>query len=210
MMKNRTKKLIWVIAAVSLLSNITGCSSSASSNNKTEKLPLTKENVQKVFNDKYNVEVYSILSSGKSMSGSFHAKADIPRSKAKNTLTEVENTLHKNFNISNDNSITIEVDGHILIKDESKKIQIGEIPEINKSNYMYDTDYSMSKKFNLLNPFEGVKLTAHDNEDGDITSKIKLKNPEVITKLGEHNLIYEITDSDGNIANIDLKIYVKQ
>jgi len=210
MIKNKISKLLVIITVISLVFSITGCSRSKTNNAKIEKLAVTKENVQKVFANKYDVEVYSISSNGKSISSVFHTKTDIQKNKAKETLIEVKNTLHKNFNITDDNSITIENEGHILIKDDSGKIQTGEIPEINKSNYMYDTVYSMSKKFNLLNPFEGVKLTADDNEDGDITSRIKLKNPEVITKLGEHNLIYEVIDSDGNTANIDLKINVKQ
>ena len=58
--------------------------------------------------------------------------------------------------------------------------------------------YSMSTKFNLFNPIKGATVTATDDEDGDITNKVKLKNSEVLTKLGKQTLIYEVIDSDGN------------
>ena len=67
----------------------------------------------------------------------------------------------------------------------------------------------MATKFNLLNPSEHVKVTAKDVEDGDITNKIKLKNSDVLTKIGEQKLNYEVTDSDGNtITNNDLKLQI--
>ncbi|HEY8892892.1 MAG TPA: hypothetical protein VIM70_21925, partial [Clostridium sp.] len=55
MMKNKTNKLIVIIAVVSLVFSITGCGSSTASNTKSEKLAVTKENVQKVFSEQYNL-----------------------------------------------------------------------------------------------------------------------------------------------------------
>lgn len=198
MKKNKINKLLLVIAAVSVAFSITGCSSSASSNTKTEKLALTKENVQKVFATQYDVGINSILVEDKSLSGVFISKKDIPKDKAKETLKEIENTLHKNFDISNDNLIDISRNGHTIIKNDFGKIKIGEAPLIEIQEPLDFHKYSMVTKFKLLNPSKNVQVTAKDVEDGDITSKIKLKNSEVLTKIGEQKLIYEVTDSDGN------------
>ena len=198
MRKNKINELLLVISIVSLVFSVTGCSSSAASNTKTEKLALTKENVQKVFATQYDVGINSILVEHKSFSGVFISKKDIPKDKARETLKEIENTLHKNFDISNDNLIDISRNGHTIIKNDSGKIQIGEAPLIEIQEPLDFHKYSMATKFNLLNPTKNVQVTAKDVEDGDITSKIKLKNSEVLTKIGEQKLIYEVTDSDGN------------
>jgi len=213
MRKNKTNKLI-VIAVVSLAFSITGCNSSKTSNIKTEKLQLTKENVQKVFSNQYNVRISEINNGRKSINASFVTKANIPKNKSKETLKDIEDNLNSKFDVNNKHNISINiyVNDNILIEDTYGKIQIGEAPKIYVSTvYMYDTDYSMSKKFNLLNPFDTIKVTANDKEDGDITNKIKLKNPEVLTKIGQHKLIYVVVDSDGNITMDDeLNINVKQ
>lgn len=209
MRKSKTNKLLLIIVAVSLLFSITGCSSSASDNTKTEKLELTKENVQKVFASQYDVGIKAILDEHKSISGVFISKKDISKNKAKETLKEIENSLHKNFDISNDNIIEILRNGHTIIKDNSGKIQIGEAPLIEIQEPLDFHKYSSASKFNLLNPAKNVQVTAKDYEDGDITSKIKLKNSDVLTKTGEQELIYEVTDSDGNTeTNNGLKIEI--
>lgn len=209
MRKNKSNKLLLIIAVVPLVFSITGCSSSASSNTKTEKLALTKENVQKVFANQYDVGINTILAKHKSISGVFISKKDIPKNKSNEALKEIENTLHKNFDINNDNLIEISRNGHTIIKDDSGKIQIGEAPLIEIQEPLDSHKYSMATKFNLLNPSENVQVTAKDDEDGDITSKIKLKNSDVLTKIGEQKLIYEVTDSDGNReTNNDLKLEI--
>lgn len=214
-MKKNKLKLIMAAVSISILFSITGCSSSASSNTetKTEKLELTEENVQKVFDDEYNVRIKAVDNEQKSINVSFDTKSNIPKDKSKEMLKKIEDTLNKKFDVNNKHNsiINIYVNHDILIKNHYGKIQIGEKPIINNSNYMYVTDYSMSTKFNLLNPFENVEITATDKEDGDLTSKIKLKNPEILTKIGVYQLNYEVTDSDGNIVNNDeLKINVKK
>jgi len=212
----KKNKLILTMTAVSILIlfSITGCSSSASRNAKTEKLPLTKENVQKVFSEQYNVRISEINNERKSINASFVTKANIPKNKSKETLKDIEDTLNTKFDVNNKHniSININVNDNILIDDTYGKIQIGEAPKIYVSTgYMYDTTYFISKKFNLLNPFDTIKLTANDREDGDITNKIKLKNAEVLTKIGQHKLIYVVVDSDGNITMDDeLSINVKK
>jgi len=212
----KKNKLILTMTAVSILIlfSITGCSSSASRNAKTEKLPLTKENVQKVFSEQYNVRISEINNERKSINASFDTKANIPKNKSKETLKDIEDTLNTKFDVNNKHniSININVNDNILIDDTYGKIQIGEAPKIYVSTgYMYDTTYFISKKFNLLNPFDTIKLTANDREDGDITNKIKLKNAEVLTKIGQHKLIYVVVDSDGNITMDDeLSINVKK
>jgi len=200
-MKN--SKIMFIGISLLLIIMLTACGT-------TKKLTLTSENIQKVFNNTFNVGIYSISDQNKSISAIFNAKQNIPKSKAKEELKQVEGTLHKNFAISNSNSIDIEVKGHTLIQDDYGKIQIGQIPEINISvPIIYLNDYSMSTKFNLLSPVENSKITATDPEDGDLTSKIKLKNSYVLTEIGTHTLIYEVTDSNGNtVTNNELTITV--
>ncbi|HEY8893136.1 MAG TPA: hypothetical protein VIM70_23190 [Clostridium sp.] len=214
MMKNKTNKLIVIIAVVSLVFSITGCSSSVFSNTKIEKLTFTEKNVEKVFSNQYNVRISDLNSERKSINVSFDTKTNIPKSKGKETLKSIEDTLNKKFDVNNKHNISINIyaNDNILIEDNYGKIQIGEAPKIYVSTvYMYDTTYSMSKKFDLLNPFDAIKVTADDKEDGDITNKIKLKNTEAITKRGQHKLIYEIIDSDGNVTTDDeLSINVKK
>ena len=202
-MKN--SKIMFIGISLLLIIMLTACGT-------TKKLTLTSENIQKVFNNTFNVGIYSISDQNKSISAIFNAKQNIPKSKAKEELTQVEGTLHKNFAISNSNSIDIEVKGHTLIQDDYGKIQIGQAPEINISvPIIYLNDYSMSTKFNLLSPVENSKITATDPEDGDLTSKIKLKNSYVLTEIGTHTLIYEVTDSSGNtVTNNELTITVKK
>lgn len=53
-----------------------------------------------------------------------------------------------------------------------------------------------------------MKITAKDREDGDLTSKIKLKNNDSLTKIGTQTLTYTVTDSDGNIVTSDLDIEI--
>ena len=206
-MKENKLKLIMAAVSISILFSITGCSSSASSNTKTEKLALTKENVQKVFSDKYNVRISEVDNERKSINASFDTKTNIPKNKSKETLKDIEDTLNKKFDVNNKQNIYIciyKVNDDILIKDYYGKIQVGEKPEIyiKTPNEFGNISYSMSKKFNLLNPVKNVTVSAKDKEDGDITSKIKLKNPEVLTKTSDfEKLIYVVTDSDGNISD---------
>lgn len=205
MIKN--KKILLIISFL-IITMIVGCSNNSNATNKkVEKLPLSEANIKKVFKGKYSVVVHD--SNSKSISADFRTSKDIPRSKAKETLKGVESTLHKNFNINTNNSIITIYSKASTLVIQNGKIQIGEAPAINLSApILYDSNYSMSTTFNLLNPFLGIHLTATDTEDGDLTNKIKLQNPQVLTQVGEQTLIYEVTDSDGNTATETLKITV--
>ena len=209
MKKNKTSQLLLLMAIVSLI--LTGCGRSAANNTKTGKLALTKENVQKVFQkafgDEYELLDVSVYEPIKSISVGLISEKDIPKNKGSEKLKEVENILHKNFDIGDRNSIEIVNDNKngshriTVIKEYiGKIIQIGQKPNftISDPQNIKILKYSMSTKFNLLNPYKNITLIAKDEEDGDITSKVKLKNPEVLNKLGEQSLIYEVTDSDNN------------
>ncbi|MBU3174417.1 hypothetical protein [Clostridium estertheticum] len=202
MKKSKISQLLLIISVVSLI--FTGCNS-ASSNTKTEKLALTKENVQKAFAGKYDVGIKELDNERKSIDVSFNAKSSIPKNKAKESLKEIEDTLSKTFSVSDKQNIIIgiNVNNNNLINSHYGKIQIGELPVIyvKEPNDLHSNIYSMSTKFNLINPAKNVIVTAKDKEDGDITSKIKLKNPEVLTKIADvQKLKYEVIDSDGNIG----------
>jgi len=207
----RKRKILLLTVITLLISMLAGCGNSVTTTNttKVKKIALTEENIQKVFVDKYEVGVNTILDEHKSIDAIFKPKENIKKKEARSALKEIENTLHKNFDIANDNSIEISYNGNTIIKSDGVKIQIGGAPNIEVGQTYGFHYYSMATKFNLINPADGVQVSAKDDEDGDITSKMKLKNPEVLTKTGKQNLIYEVTDSDGNTVTCDdLKVEI--
>jgi len=207
MMKNKTNKLIGIIAVVSLVFSITGCGSSTASNTKSEKLAVTKENVQKVFSEQYNLS--SIDVDWGNVSATFTTKKDVNRKEATKLIKDIELKAQKNFKVNDQSSIKLNnIDNVLLGHSEKNKIVIGYLPDISIGTQEYVHKYSITTKFNLLNPTSDVKITADDAEDGNLTSKIKLKNPEVLTKIGDQTLTYEVTDSDGNTDSTDLKIEI--
>ena len=207
MRKNKTNKLLIIIAVVSLVFSITGCSSSKTSNIKTEKFAVTKENVQKVFGEQYNLS--SIVVDWGTVSATFTSKKDINKKEVRKLIKDIESKAQKNFKVTQPSSIKFNnIDNVLLGHTENGEIFIGYSPDISIEKKYYVYKYSMANKFNLLNPVDDVKVTATDSEDGDVTSKIKLKNPEVLTKIGEQTLNYEITDSDGNVDDIDFKLEI--
>jgi len=207
MRKNKTNKLLIIIAVVSLVFSITGCSSSKTSNIKTEKFAVTKENVQKVFGEQYNLS--SIDVDWGTVSATFTSKKDINKKEVRKLIKDIESKAQKNFKVTQPSSIKFNnIDNVLLGHTENGEIFIGYSPDISIEKKYYVYKYSMANKFNLLNPVDDVKVTATDSEDGDVTSKIKLKNPEVLTKIGEQTLNYEITDSDGNVDDIDFKLEI--
>ena len=205
-MKN--SKIILIATSLLIIAMFTACGSILP----TKKLALTKENIQKVFVNAYGVEIYLLDSPNKSISANFYTKTDIPKDKVKDALVQIKSNLHKNFDMSNNNIIEIDTKEHTLIKDNKGKIQIGDLPQISiqEPTLYIPQMYSMSTKFNILTlNRDDMKITATDYEDGDLTNKIKLKNSNVLTKIGKQTLIYEVTDSDGNtITNNDLSIEV--
>ena len=207
MKKNKTNKLILIIAVVAILFSITGCSGSASSNTKTEKLALTKENVQKVFSDEYSLS--SINLDWGNVRATFTTKKDVNRKEATKLIKDIESKAQKNFKVTVPSSIELKNIDNVLIGHTGDgKIFIGYSPDISIEKKYYVYKYFMANKFNLLNPVDDVKVTATDSEDGDVTSKIKLKNPEVLTKIGEQTLNYEVTDSDGNTDDNAFKVEI--
>lgn len=205
----KENKLILTMAAVSILIlfNITGCSSSKVSTTKIEKLAVTKENVQKVFSEQYKLS--SIDVDWGNVSATFTTKKDVNRNVARKLIKDIESKAQKNFKVTQPSSIKLNNINDVLLgHTENGKIFIGETPSISIETQEYVHTYSMKTKFNLLNPTSDVKVTSTDSEDGDLTSKIKLKNPDVLTKIGEQTLTYNVTDSDGNIGSTDLKIEI--
>ncbi|HFU7090437.1 TPA: immunoglobulin-like domain-containing protein, partial [Bacillus cereus] len=58
-----------------------------------------------------------------------------------------------------------------------------------------------------FDPKAGV--TAHDEEDGDLTDKIEIVSNNVDTnKPGEYTVVYKVTDSDGNTVEKQIKVTV--
>jgi hypothetical protein len=203
-----------LITGFLLLIMLAGC---RSSNNSNGKLPLTKENVQKVFSEQYYVRVDAIDEPTETDKGSveitFGTKKNVNRKDSPKLIKDIRKELHENFDIGSDNHIELYNYNKKLLGStqyDNDKIEIGEIPYINIEHLisMELPKYSMSTKFNLFNPIKGATVTATDDEDGDITNKVKLKNSEVLTKLGKQTLIYEVIDSDGNTRTSELDIEI--
>ena len=62
------------------------------------------------------------------------------------------------------------------------------------------------EKGSTFKPTEGV--TAWDEEDGDLTSKIKYSGTVRIGAVGEYTATYTVTDSDGNTTSVTVKVTV--
>jgi subtilisin family serine protease len=68
-----------------------------------------------------------------------------------------------------------------------------------------DTTITQGDKFD---PTAGV--TAHDNEDGDLTDEIQITGKVDVTKPGVYELIYTVVDKDGNAVMVVRKVTVKE
>ena len=78
---------------------------------------------------------------------------------------------------------------------------------INKAPVITASDKTI-KVGDKFNPLEGV--TAHDEEDKDLTKSIKVAKNEVDTsKPGTYKVVYEVTDSDGARATKEITVTVK-
>lgn len=69
-----------------------------------------------------------------------------------------------------------------------------------------DKTINIGDKFDALN---GIK--AHDDEDGDLTDKLKvIENSVDISKEGTYKVVYEVTDNDGAVVTKEIKVIVKK
>ncbi len=122
----------------------------------------------------------------------------------------------------NGNNIWYKIQSDLPI-DENRKII-----DVNLGSYNFDTSYAYihssyiykeSKepiisatniKINAgvdYNPLENV--TAYDAWDGDVTNKLKIVSNNVNTKIpGTYDVIYEVTDSEGNKASKTISVEV--
>lgn len=94
---------------------------------------------------------------------------------------------------------TIEVE--IEVEVVPTLVELNHVPTIHAS----DKTITVGDKFN---PLKGV--TAKDNEDGDLTSKIKvIKNTVDTKKAGTYNVTYKVADSQGASVTKTIKVTVK-
>lgn len=94
---------------------------------------------------------------------------------------------------------TIEVE--IEVEVVPTPVELNHVPTIHAS----DKTITVGDKFN---PLKGV--TANDNEDGDLTSKIKvIKNTVDTKKAGTYNVTYKVADSQGASVTKTIKVTVK-
>lgn len=94
---------------------------------------------------------------------------------------------------------TIEVE--IEVEVVPTPVELNHVPTIHAS----DKTITVGDKFD---PLKGV--TANDNEDGDLTSKIKvIKNTVDTKKAGTYNVSYKVADSQGASVTKTIKVTVK-
>lgn len=215
----KRKKLIItssILMVIMILLASCGNKTTSQTSTQTEKLALTKENIQKVFKDDYAiVEIPGIntdIPSDQSVSITFVTKNNTNRKDAPKLIKAIQKKLHENFTLGAGNTIQINNYNNKLLArvgSDKDKIVLGSSPVINFSNMPYGGNPSRpitNKNFDLLNPATDIQVTATDDEDGDLTNKIKLLNSIDINKIGTQTLHYEVTDSDGNTRTDDLDI----
>lgn len=66
-----------------------------------------------------------------------------------------------------------------------------------------DAQINLGDKFNAL-----AGISASDNNDGDVTSAIRVAGSVNIKKAGTYSLTYSVTDQSGNVASIIRKVTV--
>ncbi|MGL5243582.1 MAG: immunoglobulin-like domain-containing protein, partial [Sarcina sp.] len=92
-------------------------------------------------------------------------------------------------------------DGNKIDKARKIRVESNEKPTIN------GTDNKIIKIGDKFDPLEGIIAT--DNEDKDLTNKIKVEGKVINTVKGQYNLTYTVTDSDGNTCTNERIINVK-
>jgi len=79
----------------------------------------------------------------------------------------------------------------------------GSIPTITFKDDKYTIFVNKGQSFDL---FDGMK--AYDFEDGDLTNSVKVKGDFDVNKVDTYDVVYEVTDSDGNYVTANRTIYV--
>ncbi|MGM0238781.1 immunoglobulin-like domain-containing protein [Enterococcus sp. AZ103] len=95
-------------------------------------------------------------------------------------------------------------DSHGLTATKTINVTVGEnvLPVINAENKIIE-------KGEPFNPLEGI--TAHDEEDGDLTSKVIIKSNNVNTNVaGKYFITYSVEDSHRGITTKDIEVEVKE
>ncbi|WP_411167513.1 glycoside hydrolase family 3 N-terminal domain-containing protein [Clostridium sp. MB05] len=125
---------------------------------------------------------------------------------------------NESFNIifkskSNVGLSTIKIDSMEVIDSNDRVFTA--LPSETKVNILADSFPVITASDKVLTigdefvPLEGV--TALDEEDGDISNKIKVKENTVDTsKAGEYKVIYEVEDSNNNKTETTIKVTVKE
>lgn len=86
-------------------------------------------------------------------------------------------------------------------KKETKKEQVGEKPTITLNGL---TELEIVKN----GIFDDLGASATDKEDGDLTSKVKVKDNVKYDTPGDYKITYSVTDKDGNTTSVDRKVTI--
>lgn len=88
----------------------------------------------------------------------------------------------------------------LVFQPEQKKPNTRPVVTLNGSSY---------KLIAFNTPYEELGATAYDAEDGDLTDNIVLTGSVDPSKSGVYNIVYSVTDSDGNLASVTRVISVQ-
>ncbi|WP_327444093.1 immunoglobulin-like domain-containing protein [Clostridium tarantellae] len=95
--------------------------------------------------------------------------------------------------IDSDGNKTI-INRQVRIRSNEKPVLIGIKDEIIKIGYPFD---------------ERAGVIANDKEDGELLNNINIKGKVDINTLGEYELVYSVTDNDGNLTEAIRKVKVR-
>lgn len=159
----------------------------------TEKPVLTAENRKIVLGDDFT--------------GAFAMKGVSAIDKEDGDITKnvviIDNQVRSN--VEGTYPVTYKItDSHGLTATKTIEVTVAEntLPVIHAENKVIE-------KGTPFNPLEGV--TAHDEEDGDLTSKIVVKSNTVNTSVpGKYFITYSVEDSHRGIATKDIEVVVKE
>ena len=117
-----------------------------------------------------------------------------------NVDTSIEGNYHVTYEIIDSNGNKVNKAMMVVVESEDKMSEENKPPIINANDITLE-------KGRYFDPLDGV--TALDDEDGNLTNKIIVKENEVnVSKKGVYKVTYEVTDSKGLVTKKSISVTV--
>ena len=117
-----------------------------------------------------------------------------------NVDTSIEGNYHVTYEIIDSNGNKVNKAMMVVVESEDKMSGENKPPIINANDITLE-------KGRYFDPLDGV--TALDDEDGNLTNKIIVKENEVnVSKKGVYKVTYEVTDSKGLVTTKSISVTV--